>query len=77
LCSFFSENEEESACRGFSRLVVLALRCQLDAGKRRLETQIRQRVIVLSGGEGSQRAVSFATGHARTYKDSLKIVDGV
>ncbi len=76
-CSFFSENEEENACRSLSRLVTLSLRCQLDGAKRRVESQIRQRVIILSGGEGSQRAVSFATGHVKTYKDSLKLVGGV
>jgi hypothetical protein len=76
-CSFFSENAEENGCRGLSRLVTLCLRCQLDGAKRRVESQIRQRVIILSGGEASQRAVSFATGHVKAFKDSLKLVDGV
>src|SRR5688500_8155794 len=76
-CSFFSENEEENACSGFSRLVTLAIRCQLDGAKRRVEAQLRQRIVVLSGGEASQRAVSFATGHVKTFKDGLKLADGV
>jgi hypothetical protein len=76
-CSFFSENEEENGCSGFSRLVTLAIRCQLDGAKRRVEAQLRQRIIVLSGGEASQRAVSFATGHVKTFKDGLKLADGV
>ncbi len=76
-CTFFSDNVEQSRCPGLSRLVVLCLRCQLDGAKRRIEAQVRQRVIILSGGEGSQRAVLFATGHVKTYKDGLKLVEGV
>ena len=76
-CSFFSDNAEGNGCRGLSRLVTLCLRCQLDGLQRRVDSQLRQRVIILSGGEGSQRAVSFATGHFRAYKDSLKRVAGV
>lgn len=76
-CSFFSENESEDACSGFSRLVTLAIRSQLDGGQRRLEPQLRKRIAILSGGETSQTAVSFANGHVKTYKDGLKITDGI
>lgn len=76
-CTFFSENIEENACLGLSRLVALAVRCQLDGAKRRLDAQLRQRVIVLSGGETSALAVSFATAHVKAYKDGLKLVEGV
>ena len=65
-CSFFSENESEDACSGFSRLVTLAIRSQLDGGQRRLEPQLRKRIAILSGGETSQTAVSFANGHVKT-----------
>jgi hypothetical protein len=74
-CTFFSENEEENGCCGFSRTVVLCLRCQLDGAKQRRAAQLRQRVIILSGGEGSPHAVAFATGHVNTYKDQLKQSD--
>ncbi len=77
VCSFFSENEAEGACSGFSRLVTLAVRSQLDGGVRRLEPQLRKRIVLLSGGETSQAAVSFAAGHVKTYKDGLKITDGI
>jgi hypothetical protein len=76
-CSFFSENAEDIGCSGFTRLVALCIRCQLDGAKRRLEAQVRQRVVILSGGEGSQRGVAFATGHVKTYKDGVKVVDGL
>lgn len=76
-CSFFSENEAEGACTGFSRLVTLAIRSQFDGGVRRLEPQLRKRIAILSGGETSQAAVSFAAGHVKTYKDGLKITDGI
>jgi len=77
LCTFFSEIVEEGACAGLTRLVALCIRCQLDGAKQRREPQLRQRIVVLSGGEGSQRAVSFATGHVKTYKDGVKLVDGI
>jgi hypothetical protein len=76
-CVFFSENAEENGCAGFTRLVALCIRCQLDGAKQRREPQLRQRIVILSGGESSQRAVAFATGHVKTYKDGLKVVDGV
>jgi hypothetical protein len=76
-CLFFSENAEENGCAGFTRLVALCIRCQLDGAKQRREPQLRQRIVILSGGESSQRAVAFATGHVKTYKDGLKVVDGV
>jgi hypothetical protein len=76
-CLFFSENAEENACAGFTRLVILCIRCQLDGAKQRREPQLRQRIVILSGGEASQRGVAFATGHVKTYKDGVKIVDGV
>ena len=76
-CVFFSENAEETGCAGFTRLVALCIRCQLDGAKQRREPQLRQRIVILSGGESSQRAVAFATGHVKTYKDGLKVVDGV
>jgi hypothetical protein len=68
---------EESGCAGFTRLVALCIRCQLDGAKQRREPQLRQRVVILSGGESSQRAVAFATGHVKTYKDGVKVVEGV
>ena len=77
VCSFFAENEAEGACTGLSRLVTLAIRCNYDGAVRRLEPQLRKRIAILSGGETSQAAVSFAAGHAKTYKDGLKIVDGI
>jgi hypothetical protein len=58
-------------------LVTLAIRSQLDGGQRRLEPQLRKRIAILSGGETSQTAVSFANGHVKTYKDGLKITDGI
>jgi hypothetical protein len=76
-CTFFSDNEADGACAGFSRLVTLAIRSQLDGGARRLGPQLRERIILLSGGETSQAAVSFAAGHVMTYKDGLKITDGI
>lgn len=76
-CSFFSENAEENGCAGFTRIVALCIRCQLDGAKRRLGPQVQQRVVALSGGEESQRAVAFARGHFETYKEALKLVDGV
>ena len=75
-CSFFAENEEENACTNFTRLTALCIRCELDGLKQRREPQVRRRLIILSGGEGSQRGVAFATKHADTYKDSMKVVDG-
>jgi len=74
---FFSENAEGNGCAAFTRLVALCIRCQLDGAKQRREPQLRQRIVILSGGELSQRAVAFATGHVKTYKDGLKMVDGV
>jgi hypothetical protein len=76
-CSFFSENEAEGACSGFSRLVTLAICSQLDGGARRLEPQLRKRIAILSGGEASQAAIAFAAGHVNTYKDGLRINDGM
>ncbi len=76
-CSFFSENVEGNGCSGFTRLVALCIRCQFDQGKRRIEAQLRQRVVILSGGESSQRGVAFAAGHVLTYKDGVKVVDGI
>src|SRR5262249_18479205 len=64
-CLFFSENAEENACVGFTRLVALSIRCQLDGAKQRREPQLRQRIVVLSGGEESQRGVAFATKYAK------------
>ena len=75
-CSFFAENGEENACTCFTRLVALCVRCELDGLKQRREPQVRRRLIILSGGEDSQRGVAFATKHADTYKDSVKVVDG-
>lgn len=76
-CSFFSENAEENGCAGFTRVVALCIRSQLDGATRRLGAQVQQCVVALSGGEESQRAVAFARGHFATYKDALKLVDGI
>jgi hypothetical protein len=58
-------------------LVTLAILSQLDGGARRLEPQLRKRIAILSGGETSQAAVAFAAGHVNTYKDGLRINDGM
>jgi hypothetical protein len=39
---FFSENDEEGTCTGFSRLITLSIRSQFDGGQRHLEPQLRK-----------------------------------
>lgn len=57
--------------------MTLALRCQLDGAVKRYDAQFRKRIAILSGGETSPAAVTFASGHVETYKEGVKFFEGV
>lgn len=68
-CTFFSENE--GVCSGFTRLVMLCLRCQAAGLKRRYDAQVKAQVEALCARP------SFAAGHFVTFKDGIRCVGGV
>jgi len=65
-CTFFDEEFSENGCAGFTRVVLLCLRCQLDGGKTRHDGPIRSRIAQLSGG-----AACDAT-QLKAFKEALR-----
>lgn len=70
-CTFFSENEEENQCSGFTRLVTLCLLCRKVGLRRRFDAQMKTQVSTLCA-----RADAFASGHFGTYKDAIRSAEG-